>query len=252
MKKLKSGLHIAIVTNRAPGHGGSLFAWESYMSCKLNGIQAILATLQNYRIYPEIGSDLRYISLPNQKTEQDFNERALSSLHDLAIEAKDQSKFLIIDLHAGLLDDDVVFSVLASAGIAAASSVTLLLPVRYGQPTRFINLEARGIPVSRGLYRRWGFGSDPRDSADANTPSFPAWNPTLLTPAVIDIILPPRRLKIPQITESTVDDSTEQSFSKKTKERYKAHIADAVTSIWKHVLDPIQALPPASDVGFTV
>lgn len=160
MKKIKHGLHIAIVTNSRAGQGGSLFAVETYLACKLRGIPAILATFDSLRVYPKIGDDLRRLPTDTENPDQITGRiRTCEALLNIAKEAIIGHKMLIIDTKAGFIADDQIFKSLCLAGLRDAASVAALIPIQNGSEPVLADLEVYGINITRGLLRRWGFSS---------------------------------------------------------------------------------------------
>jgi len=239
MKKLKHGLHVAIVTSPCAGHGGSLFAWETYMACTLRGVPSILASFDYHRLYPDIGKDLRRLSIGDGHAGRHIGSEALACLLPIAEEARTENKLLIIDTKAGFLPDDQMFKVLAQARIPDATSVAALMPVRHGLRPYFADFESHGIRITRGLFRYWGFRSDKPEIASTHTPPLYHWTPAFLTPEVRELILPTRRKPMPKGVEDEIGDLVYFPESDDPHDQYIRHVGDAVTTLWKTLLEPI-------------
>ena len=186
--QLKPGLHVAIVTNPQRGFGGSLFAWETYVACRLSGIPAILATFDQHRRYPEIGADLRRLPVPDGETPGQSGIENLGCLLPLVAEAKSMGKFLIIDTRTGFCLQDPMFEVLEYCQIPEAASIAALLPIQNGIPgcgsavtlcKDFLDIE---LSFSQCVFRSWATGADSRPlQALGNFPSVPLWRPNELS-----------------------------------------------------------------------
>lgn len=239
MNKLKNGLHVAIVTSPCAGHGGSLFAWETYMASTLSGIPAILATFDRYRNYPEIGEDLRRLPMVTDDGKRKLAPDVLRCLLPIAEEARADNKLLIIDTKAGFLPGDPMFKVLSHAGIADATSVAALMPVRQGLRPAFADFEPCGIRITRGLFRYWGFKSDLPWIASTHTPPLYHWSPDYLTCQVRDFILPSIPRPMPKEVEDKIGELVYMPESDESRDQYSRHLEDAVTNIWLTLLEPI-------------
>lgn len=240
MKKLKHGLHVAIVTSSSAGHGGSLFAWETYMTCNLKGIPAILATFEQSRLYPEIGDSLRRLSLDQGESIGNQVPDALCSLLSIAEEAKSENKLLIIDTKSGFKSNDIMFKVLTRAGIGSATSVAALMPLQYGHEPHFGDFESHGIRMTRGLFRHWGFKSTYPDIAFAHTPPLYHWIPAFLTAETLESILSQRQHhQMPKEVEDEIGDLVYFPDSDDQQNQYLRHLDDAASNIWISLLDPI-------------
>ena len=157
--QLRPGLHVAIVTNPC-GHGGSLFAWETYQACKLSGVPAILATFDQDRRYPDLGIDLRRLPVPDGETPGQSGIENLGCLLPIVAEARSMNKFLIIDTRTGFRLQDPMFEVLEYCGIPAATSTAALIPIKNRIPEHLIEMQCgdfREIEISftRALVRSW-------------------------------------------------------------------------------------------------
>lgn len=184
---LKHGLHIAIVTSPEAGYGGSLLAWETYQVCKTKGIPSIIATYDRYRLYPpDIGSDLRRLPMPVDTTAGEIEAEALTCLIPIVEEARREGKFLIIDTKAGFTPEDKMFEMMTRAGLADADSAAALVAVRHGVETFWEPFEAIGIPMSRALFRYWGFRSNASEIPSDET--IHRWKPRFLNRESLDDI----------------------------------------------------------------
>lgn len=233
MKILRHGLHVAIVTNSRAGQGGSLFAVETYLACKLRGIPAILATFDSLRIYPEYGDDLRRLPTDTENPDQiTVRLRTCEALLNIAKEAKIGHKLLIIDTKASFIANDQIFQTLCFAGLRDAASVAALIPIQNGSEPALADLEVHGINITRGLFRHWGFSSSSAPHFMLKTPPVYHWSPGFLTPHVREIIFSIDR-------ENAAAESNEMPGRRTPEVDYNRHIADAESIIWKTLLDPI-------------
>ena len=193
--QLQPGLHVAIVTNPLGGHGGSLFAWETYVACRLSGIPAILATFDEKRRYPEIGTDIRRLPVPDGETAGKSGIENLGCLLPFAAEARSMGKFLIIDTRTAFSIQDPMFEVLDYCGICEADSSTALLPIRDGIPgysaaiilcRDFLEI---GFSFNQRLFRSWARGADLRPlPAMLDFPAIPLWRPDELSKKTLERI----------------------------------------------------------------
>ena len=191
--QLHPGLHVAIVTNPRGGNGGSLFAWETYIACKLSGIAAILATFDQQRAYPEIGTDLRRLPVPDAHTYGQSGPENIGCLLPLVHEAQSFGKFLIIDTMSGFTLTDPMFDVLEYCRIPEATSIAALLPIGQNIPisnvaeTQCSDFREIGISFTRGLFRSWAVGAG--STSDSNHPlAYPVWRPAELSKKTLAII----------------------------------------------------------------
>ncbi len=238
MKNQKHGLHAAIVTNLRAGHGGSMFAWEVYMSCAFNGIPAILATFDSHRLYPEIGNDLRRLSTSVDCGREDHSLKTCDQLLQIVDEARSSGKMLIIDTRANPHLEDNMFEALVHAGLQDATSVAALVPLHHGLDSSLFDPESHGIRITRTLYRHWGGGANLSRLAFTNTPTIYHWTPAYLPSEVREIILPTRRDSLSSKVESRVDDLWGISRGDAPRFQYVRHVADAVSTIWDTLLKP--------------
>lgn len=186
--QLHPGLHVAIVTSPRGGHGGSLFAWETYVACRLSGIPAILATFDEKRRYPEIGTDLRRLPVPDGQTAGQSGPENIGCLLPLAGEARSIGKFLIIDTRTHFCLQDPMFEVLEYCGIPKNDSIAGLLPIGDGIPgysaalTLCRDFLEIGISFNQRLFRSWARGAHSRPlAAKGDCPEIPLWRPNELS-----------------------------------------------------------------------
>ncbi|MEO8614826.1 MAG: hypothetical protein ABI600_06780 [Luteolibacter sp.] len=190
---LRTGFHVAVVTSRYAGCGGSMLAWETYVACGLSGIPAILATFDHQHRYPDIGSDLRRLGEPGV-TFPGENESALpDELIRIAEEAQAENKFLIIDVPAGFDADHPMFEAIQNAGIPRASSIAALMPVHPSEPGSWgaalstTSFREIGIWFDQGLFRFWD-SHRLTPLPNLSLPKFPMWKAAYLSRQVIQLI----------------------------------------------------------------
>ena len=193
--QLHPGLHVAIVTNSRGNHGGSLFAWETFMACKLSGIPAILATFDQQRAYPDTGTDLRRLPVPDAHTYGQSGPENIGCLLPLIHEARLLGKFLIIDTKSGFTLKDPMFDVLEYCGIPDATSIAALLPIGQNIPNSKVaeiqcsDFREIGISFTRGLFRSWAVGAGSTSLEEPNhTQAFPVWRSAELSKKALAII----------------------------------------------------------------
>ena len=170
-----------------------MFAWETYFTCVSLGIPVILATFDHWHLYPEkIGPALKRLSLPDSSNQYRDTPKHLEDLADVCIEARSESKLLIIDLKAGFSTDPAVLAELKNSDLSDASSKAGLIPILPGYSVASaIAVEAflqAGIYLDRGLFRHWGFGRDPIQPSVPEHPSFPVWNASWLSDGALTIL----------------------------------------------------------------
>ena len=165
------------------------------MACKLSGIAAILATFDPQRAYPEIGTDLRRLPVPDAHTYGQSGPENIGCLLPLVHEAQSFGKFLIIDTKSGFTLKDPMFDVLEYCKIPDATSITALLPIGQNIPnsnvaeTQCSDFREIGISFSRGLFRSWAVGAGSTSPADFNYPkAYPVWRPSELSKKALAII----------------------------------------------------------------
>jgi len=177
--QLINGLHLAIVTNRHGGYGGSIFAIETFTVCKQLGIPAILTTFDHQRSYPDIGPDLRQLNIPGV-TSNRGQVNAFEDLTQVFAEAQAIHKFVIIDFPTGYSTNHPMFEVLKNS-VALAATTAALVPILSGDNDisgattaiqQFTNI---GICFDRGLIRRWTFHGDPSPTDMSRLPNYPLW-----------------------------------------------------------------------------
>ena len=252
--QLHPGLHVAIVTNPR-GYGGSLFAWETYMACKLSGIAAILATFDQLRAYPHVGTDLRRLPVPDAHTFGQSGPENICCLLPLIHEAQSFGKFLIIDTKSGFTLKDPMFDVLEYCGIPEAASIAALLPIGQNIPNsnvaeiQCIDFQEIGILFSRGLFRSWAVGAGSASLGDPSyPPAFPVWRALELSKKALAIINDGNSF-LENDSDLLVPDLfgclCTQSASRRNKgERLEArsHLTAARVSIFNSLLAPISDL----------
>ena len=240
MNIIKAGLHVAIVTNSHAGHGGSMFAVETYLACKLREIPAILATFDSLRRYPCIGHDLR--RLPTETALQNHRTARLQiceALFEIAEEAKREHKMLIIDTEAGFIANDLWLEAFCFGGLCDAASVATLMPLLNGSEPAFADLEVHGINITRGLLRRWGFSSESKPNFIVDTPPVYHWSPAFLSPQVREIMFSTRMTTFLKDYAIAVDEPKKVPIRRTSKDDYNRHIIDAESVIWQTLLAPI-------------
>ncbi len=250
--KLHPGLHIAIVTNPRGGYGGSLFAWETYLACKLSGIPAILATFDQDRRYPEIGSDLRRLPVPDASTPGQSGIENLGCLIPIITEARSMNKFLIIDTKTGFNISDPMFDVLEYCGLASATSSAALLPIQNGLPNYFAAVSSCkdfrdiGMSITRSLFRSWT--ADPNASpliGLQTIPPIPLWKPKFLSKEALAMIHKgpsffdqKHSLSVPDLF-GYVATRTSPRCEKDPWQEVKLHVEAASRAIFNTILAPI-------------
>ncbi len=247
---LTPGLHIAIVTNPLGGCGGSMFAWETYFTCVSMGIPAILATFDHWHLYPErIGLALKQLSLPDSSNQSGDTPRNLETLADVCIEARTESKFLIIDLKAGFSTDPAVLDVLKNSCLRDASSKAGLIPILPAfSGASAIAVEAfmkAGIYLDRGLFRHWEFTKDPIPPSVPKHPNFPVWNAPWLSDGAVTLLHHGLRRPGQQTIHLLPDLLTPHvspglpAFMRRTIEEAVSHMCAAKEAIYQSILEPI-------------
>ena len=246
---LTPGLHIAIVTNPLGGCGGSMFAWETYFTCSSMGIPAILATFDYWHIYPECGLALKRLSLPDSSNQYGDTPMHLETLADVCIEARTESKFLIIDLKAGFSADPAVLEVLKNSCLRDASSKAGLIPILPSYSgSSAIAVEAfiqAGIYFDRGLFRCWDFTRDPIPPRVPKHPNFPVWNASWLSDGAVTLLHHGLRRPGQQTIHLLPDLLTPHvcpgipAFMRRTIEEAVSHMCAAKEAIYQSILSPI-------------
>jgi len=192
--QLNPGLHVAIVTNPQGGCGGSMFAWEAYATCKLSGISAIFATFDHQHAYPNIGSDINILTLPDDVTPEFEQPQTRTPLMQVVVEACNEQKFLIMDLQACFDSKQSVLNAIQDSGILQATSIAALMPILPGQPramhAAFIAGAIRGIGFlfDRGLLRLFDFRSGMMTPDLHGFPQFPVWITASLSHRAVEMI----------------------------------------------------------------
>lgn len=231
--KLKHGLHAAIVTSPGPGHGGSLFAWETYMAATLSGIPAILATFDEHRPYPEIGKDLRRLPIL---------DGCMTTLHHLRLiaqEARNENKLLIIDTKSGFHRTDPMFEIIEHAGIREATSLAALMPTLHGARYPLEAFEKDGFMFSRGLVRNWGFRASKSEHQPFSAFPLEYWSPTFLTKEVLEIIMSSSKSVDNNKPDEEIDQYSYDPNSNDPRDRYITYMAAARVAIYRALLEPI-------------
>ena len=253
--KLIPGLHIAIITNPLGGCGGSMFAWEAYFTCASMGIPVILATFDYWRLYPEIiGPALKRLSLPDSSNQFGDTPWHLEDLADVCIEARSESKFLIIDFKAGFSTDPAVLEVLKNSCLRDASSKAGLIPILPGYSgASAIAVEAfiqAGIYFDRGLFRYWNFSRDPIPPRVPKHPNFPVWNASWISDGAVTLLHhglrrpgQPTIHLLPDLPTLQICPGT-PAFIRRTIEEAANHLRAATKAIYQSILEPITTQAP--------
>jgi len=252
--KLIPGLHIAMITNPSGGSGGSMFAWETYSTCVSLGIPTILATFDHWHVYPEIGPDLRRLSVQDTSIQCRDTPGNLKDLADVCIEARSENKFLIIDFMAGFSMDPAVLEVLNNSCLRDASSKAGLIPIQPGcSGASAIAVEAftkAGIYFDRGLFRYWEFTADPIPPRVPKHANFPVWNASWLSDGALTLIHHGLRRPGQPTIHLLPDLLTPQicpgfpAFIKRTIEEVVDHMCAARKAIYQSILAPITIQTP--------
>ena len=254
-RKLIPGLHLAMITNPSGGCGGSMFAWETYSSCISMGIPAILATFDEWHIYPEIRPALRRITAPETSTKyHDTPPPLLEDLENVCNEARSKSQFLIIDFKAGFSSDSSVLDVLKRSAIRDATSKGALIAIQPGFPgASAIAVEAfleAGIYFDRGLFRYWDFTRYPIAPRVPKHPNFPVWNASWLSDGAITLIHhglrrpgQPTIHHLPNLLTSQFRPIL-SAFVRRTVEEAVDHMEAAKEAIYQAILAPITTQSP--------
>ena len=252
--KLIPGLHIAMITNPSGGSGGSMFAWETYSTCVSLGIPTILATFDHWHVYPEIGPDLRRLSVQDTSIQCRDTPENLEDLADICIEARSENKFLIIDFMAGFSMDPAVLEVLNNSCLRDASSKASLIPIQPGYSgASAIATEAftkAGIYFDRGLFRYWEFTGDPMPFRVPKHANFQVWNASWISDGAVTLIHHGLRRPGQPTIHLLPDLLTPQicpgipAFIKRTMEEAVDHMCAARKAIYQSILAPITIQTP--------
>lgn len=231
-----------------------MFAWEAYFTCASMGIPAILATFDHWHIYPECGSALRRVSVPDSSNQFRDTPKHLESLADVCIEARSESKFLIIDLKAGFSTDPAVLDMLKNSCLRDAASKAGLIPVlpSYSGASA-IAVDAflqAGIYFDRGLFRYWDFSRDPIPPRVPKHPAFPVWNASCLSDGAVTLLLHGLRRPGQQTIHLLPDLLTPHvcpgipAFIRQSIEEADNHMCAAKEAIYQSILAPIITQAP--------
>jgi len=253
-RKLIPGLHLAMITNPSGGCGGSMFAWETYSTCISMGIPAILATFDQWHIYPEIGPALRRLSVPETSPQHHDTLPHLEDLAGVCNEAHANNLFLIIDFKAGFSSDSSVLEVLKRSGIRDATSKAGLIGIQPGFPgASAIAVEAfweTGIYFDRGLFRYWEFTRHPIAPRIPKNSNFPLWNASWLSDGAVTLIHhglrrpgQPTIHHLPVLLTPPVSPSI-SAFIRRTVEEAVDHMEAAKEAIYQAILAPITTQTP--------
>ena len=227
------------------------------MACKLSGIPAILATFDQRRRYPAIGTDLRRLPVPDGSTSGQSGIENLGCLLPLVAEAKSMNKFLIIDTRTGFSIQDPMFEVLEYDGIPEATSAAALIPIQNGIPNHYAAVtQCRdfvdiGISFTRALFRSWATGADSFPlSSLPNLPEVPLWKPSFLSKKALAMIHDAHsfpecepRMPVPDLF-GYVRDETSLLAKKDPELEVKLHLLAARRAIYNAILAPICDSPP--------
>jgi len=218
------------------------------------GIPAILATYDHWHIYPEIGPDLRRLSVPETSTQCRDTPPHLEDLADVCNEARYDSKFLIIDFKAGFTSDLSLLEELKKSGVCDATSKAGLIPIQPGCPgASAIAVEAfwdTKIYFDRGLFRYWDFTPYPIPPRVPKNPNFPVWNASWLSDGAVTLIHFGLRRPGQQTIHHLPDLLTPQfrpsisSFVRRAIEEAVDHMDDARKAIYQSILAPITIQDP--------
>lgn len=223
------------------------------MACKLSGISAILATFDEHRHYPEIGTDLRRLPVPDGETPGQSGIESLGCLLPIAAEARSMSKFLIIDTRTGFNIQDPMFEIFEYCGIPEATSTAALLPIQHNIPSYSaavsLTSDFREIELlfTRSLFRSWAKGADSRPlPALQNFPAVPLWRPSELSKKALAMIhggapfvesepSPP----VPDLFGYVGDGQTSPFAKKDPRLEIELHLHAAKRAIFNAILAPI-------------
>lgn len=186
---LKKGLHAAIVTSTRPGYGGSLLAFETYISCKISGIPAILATYDVTKAYPSIGSDLRLLETDGSQAHGGPTSQTPESLISLIAEAKENNAMLIIDIKSGNEGETALNEVAEVISLTGADTIIGLVPALHGMDTEFRKLDMLNISFTSIMLRYWGFRSPDIALVASKGQVCHHWRPGFLSREMLDVIL---------------------------------------------------------------
>ena len=173
----------------------------------------------------------------------------LETLADVCIEARTESKFLIIDLKAGFSADPAVLEVLKNSCLRDASSKAGLIPILPSYSgSSAIAVEAfiqAGIYFDRGLFRYWDFTRDPIPPRVPKHPNFPVWNASWLSDGAVTLIHhglrrpgQPTIHHLPELLTSQFRPSL-SAFVRRTVEEAVDHMEAAKEAIYQAILAPI-------------
>ena len=232
-----------------------MFAWETYFTCVSMGIPAILATFDHWRLYPEeIGLALKRLSLPDSSNQFGDTPRNLENLADVCIEARSESKFLIIDLKAGFSTDPAVLDMLKNSCLRDAASKAGLIPIKPSYSgASAIAVDAflqAGIYFDRGLFRYWDFSRDPIPPRVPKHPAFPVWNASCLSDGAVTLLLHGLRRPGQQTIHLLPDLLTPHIIPgipaciRRTIEEAVNHMSAAKEAIYQSILAPITTQTP--------
>ena len=231
-----------------------MFAWETYSTCISMGIPAILATFDQWHIYPEIGPALRRLSVPETSPQYHDTPPHLEDTADVCNEARAKNFFLIIDFKAGFSSDSSVLEVLKRSGIRDATSKAGLVPIQPGYPgASAIAVEAfweTGIYLDRGLFRYWDFTRYPIPPRVPKNPNFPVWNASWLSDGAVTLIHHGLRRPGQPTIHHLPDLLTSQfrpilsAFVRRTVEEAVDHMEAAKEAIYQAILAPITTQSP--------
>ena len=178
----------------------------------------------------------------------------LETLADVCIEARTESKFLIIDLKAGFSADPAVLEVLKNSCLRDASSKAGLIPIlpSYSGASA-IAVEAfiqAGIYFDRGLFRYWDFSIDPIPPLVPTHPNFPVWNASWLSESAVKMIYHGLRSQGQQTIHLLPDLMTPHvcpgipAFIRRSIEEADNHMCAAKEAIYQSILAPIITQAP--------
>ena len=240
------GLHVIIVTNPQKGSGGSLFAWEAYMACKLSGLPAILATFDEFRHYPDIGPDLRRLPVPDGETAGKSGIENLACLLPIIREAVAGNKLLILDTKSNFTVRDPMFEVLEYCGVHQATSIAALISCRQDLPGFYDgamacrDFKSANILFDRGMVRAWGRPVHCATLGLMEIPRIDLWTPRVLSPQAL-FLLQNAPQAVPQHADLFPDfvGSSKNARVLRPSSEIKLHVSSATCAIRASILAPI-------------
>ncbi|WP_411825361.1 hypothetical protein [Luteolibacter sp. AS25] len=232
---LKKGLHVAIVTSTRPGYGGSLLAFETYISCKISGIPAILATYDVTKAYPSIGSDLRRLATNGGQAEGGSTSQTPESLILLIAEAKENNAMLIIDIKSGNEGEAALNEVAEVISLTGADTIIGLVPALHGMDTEFRKLDMLNISFTSVMLRYWGFRSPDIAPEAPMGQVCHHWRPGFLSTEMLDLIL---NFPLP-LLKNVSDPEIYISESETPIKNVKSYIEKAHSAFYEAILDDL-------------